>query len=684
MHKRWGIIIVFLSIFLCYNQSNILASTSKIEPRRILALFDSNETSVIKSNIHGRLEMPLNRLGLMVDYLDITKDKLIDTSKYRGILIWFNDQKMQHPAMYLKWLLKQLNNNQRVVLIGSLGAETNMQGKSVDEHLYTQVLNAMGLSYGKYGDLIDPIRVQYHNLKEQKNLFDYETKLPPQDLIYHDIRPSGFGMQAWRITYLKDIADSQAIAIGVGKRGGFISEPNFAYRVFEAPQWQISWDLNPFIFLEAAFNTQNLPKADVTTITGCRVAFSHIDGDGMANKSINLPGRQRISPEVCYDEILKTNTYPITIGLVACRIDKNGLVHNQLDVFKNIMQLPHVQPTAHGYCHPMNWAKHKVGIKYPHYIYSDYLETVGAIKLVEKLTVPKNKKAQVFLWTGDCDPTEAQIALLRKNGYLNLNGGNSRYDAIYNSRATIAPLTVAKGKELQIYAPAGNEYLYTNGWHQDKGGFVHILDTFKNTASPRLIALNLYYHFYICENQAGLNSLKKIYAWLSKQELNWIDVADYCRMVLDFTSLKIYRLSDDNSAWQFKTNGYLKTIRFDNETRAVDMQKSKGVLGWDYFCNSLYVSINAKNTKIYLSANPKNIFSLKKSTHNLLAPQLTKHNFLAKIKLFCKSGLFEFRSIHTPTVYLNNKQIKTNFKNGIYSFKIPADKVKIVELKIGF
>jgi hypothetical protein len=217
----------------------------------------------------------------------------------------------------------------------------------------------------------------------------------------------------------------------------------------------------------------------------------------------------------------------------------------------------------------------------------------------------------------------------------------------------IMPSGVQKGTQRQVYAPAGNEFLYTDGWQTNKGGFSLVIQTFERTAKPRFLPVNLYYHFYLCEQYAGLESLKKIYRWLGTQELNWIDVAHYCRMVNDFNSLTMRALSDDASAWAFSGTGHTETIRFDHEAREIDMNRSRGVVGWNHFDNALYVSVTGKEIVIYLTETPPPSLSIVQSTHYLSHPKVSKNSITAQVRLFAHSGHLEFRSPVTPTASIN-------------------------------
>src|SRR5712692_4254266 len=78
-------------------------------PRRVLALYKSYELVDVPggrrrknptlSEIHQLAQMPLNWLGLMVDYHDLATGLPDDSimRRYRGVLTWFQSELMDEP-----------------------------------------------------------------------------------------------------------------------------------------------------------------------------------------------------------------------------------------------------------------------------------------------------------------------------------------------------------------------------------------------------------------------------------------------------------------------------------------------------------------------------------------------------------------------------------------------------------
>jgi hypothetical protein len=383
----------------------------------------------------------------------------------------------------------------------------------------------------------------------------------------------------------------------------------------------------------------------VTTAFGSRAAFAHIDGDGMDNMSQDLPGKPRKASQVVRDEILTRYPVPITIGLVGARVDPKGLGSREaFSLWRSIMALPHVQAGCHGYGHPFNWSAGDVGLPLPGYRFSEAGETYEAMKMLERLVLPEDRTVEVFLWTGDCAPTEKAIDEVERYGALNMNGGNPRYDALYNSLSHISGLTRPVGRYRQTYAPAGNEYLYTEEWTENYGGFVHVLDTFKRTETPRLLPVNLYYHFYLAERQAGLRSLRAIYDWAVGQSFCWIHAAEYIRAVQAFHRLRLEPLP--GAGWRVRDYGACRTLRFDATQDRVDLDRSRGVLGFTHHDGSLYVSLAPEESaSVYLSDAAPTRFALRESVGALRKVEASPQGWRAEVRLYVPGGL----QLWTPT-----------------------------------
>ena len=406
------------------------------ELRRVLALYDSTEPVANRPDVnfvHLLLEMPLNRLGMVVDYHDVNTRPLPDAQRYRGIVIWFTDNAMDDPTGYLTWVRQAVRGGTRIVIVEGLGADVTRRGVSAPAALISDVYLAFGLRRDvTMPPSINPFVIRYDDKKPER--FGFETKERPGENSYTRYTPAAKDVDVWRTANRTDIKNSEGVAIAVSPRGGFIVQSGAALRESDQQGYRAKWDLDPFAFLAAALECEDTLRPDVTTAFGSRVAFSHIDADGYANMAQDLPGEPRTCTRVVLDEVLKKYPVPVTVGFIVGHLDPKALGSEaELKLARAIMAEPNVQPGCHGYAHPLDWEKKQVGLKIPGYKYDVRMETLGAIEFLEKEVLDGKRKVDVFQWTGDCEPGEDALKLLNDDDRLEINGGSTRYDSARKS-----------------------------------------------------------------------------------------------------------------------------------------------------------------------------------------------------------------------------------------------------------
>jgi len=567
------------------------------QERRVLALYDSSEpvaNAPDRNSVHQLLEMPLNHLGMAVDYHDADAKSLPEISGYRAVIVWFADDKMRRPEEYCRWLTEGIRAGTRIIAIGGLGAGRDRNGKETDPEVLSEVYKLMGLRRDpSVGFTDNPFVISYDDQKP--GVFGFETDLPPGQPSYDCVRAAGDSVDVWRSISRTDVKNSQGVAVAVGSWGGFALNESCIMRSFSEPAYHVKWDVDPFAFLQAALNCNNMLRPDVTTSFGARAAYSHIDGDGMVNMTRNVPAGSRTSAEVIIEEVLQEYPVPVTVGLIVGRVDPEALGDSEsFELGQRIFRLPTVQPGCHGYAHPLNWTEEKAALDIPGYEFDLAAETTGAIQYLEKEVLPEGEQVKVFQWTGDCEPPARALELCKEAGVLTINGEDSRYDAAHDSVFFIAPLTRPVGGDRQVNASACNEYIYTERLTQNFGGFQNVIETFKRAESPRrLLPVNVYYHFYSGERLASLRALKHVYDWCLKQPLCWIHTSEYARAVQDFHRARVGR-TEDGGYW-IEDFGDCRTVRLPDCDREVDMSLSEGVLGFNHHNGDLYISLRAED-----------------------------------------------------------------------------------------
>lgn len=611
----------------------ILPTNASEDNRLILGLYDSKEDPLRLSPIHKQLGLPFNRLGMKVEYHDVQEKKFPDATKYRAIAIWFTDEKMPRAEVYLKWLADASKNGVRLLAFNGFGADLDEDGTEVKPALKELPYRMLGLNLGTIGDFYNPFKIKL--VEDNPKNFSFEVNTPNPKPVYRDIRIIDDSVTPWLSIERTDIKDSLALVIGTGAKGGFIADSNFAVRYYQSPVWQTKWDLNPFKFLEATLGLKQNLRPDTTTAFGARSAFSHIDADGALNLTLDIKDGQRPATEVLLEQVLKEYPLPVTVGFIAYETTKESSTGNKfIKLFKEILALPNTQAAAHGYTHPMIWAEGTLGIRGPvGYKFDPVQETVGAIDIIQQEICPPRKKAELFLWTGDCLATHPTLQALENRGFYNMNGGDPRLDGLYSGLCNIPALTRPVGNLSQTYAAACNEYLYTNGWTENFSGYENVLQTFKNTANPRYLPVNIYYHIYLCERQAGLDSLLKVYNWAMKESLCWLTALEYCKVVDGFFSARTGRTASDG--YYIENYEGLHTVRLDNELRHVDIASASNIAGYNHTNGSLYISlIPGTRAEFSLVSNEGRDLYIKSSTSLLRNIQISSNQITAEIRLY--------------------------------------------------
>jgi polysaccharide biosynthesis protein PelA len=608
----------FLLLFFCFFFfANSLAQAQTPLKRKILAIYSSskeiNDPSL--TSLHQNAEMPLNHLGLDVYYHDVNKP--LPSSKkmrdYLGIISWFRGTiTMKNTTTYCRWLKQQMLQGIKLVILEEPGFMANswdsVSGSCQD------VFELLGVKYlADYQD--DPL---FTEIKfKDSSMVEFERKISLNEgLDYRLIRPIAATVKPYLQLTRTNSKNSKSTLVFTSKRGGYAAPGFVIYENVDLIHRH--WRINPFKFFAKAFGIENSPIPDTTTLNGNRIFYSHIDGDGIFNMS--KIDRKSFSGEIIDEGILKQfSDMPVTVSIITGYLDIQKFQSvRSFQLYKNMFTRPNVEVASHGHGHPLNWRKGTLAITPPGYVFSAKKEIQGSISMIRELLMHLDikKTVDLFLWTGDCLPNESQIELADNFGAFNVNGGDTRFDRQFPSYAFVYPLGLNFSKSRQIYSSNSNENTYTGLWEGPHYGFKILIETFQRTESPiRVKPANIYYHFYSGERHAGLISLSSAYEYAKKQDIFGIFTSEYARIANDFYVTKIFPLK--GGGYEIRNKGYLKTIRFDNTDLNIDFNRSKNILGFRHFQNSLYVSLGEQGPyKIFLTSKiPTKPYVIQASFH---------------------------------------------------------------------
>ena len=600
-------------------------------PRKVIALYDGLSTeSLDETQLHRLLEFPVNHLGLSLVYWDVAKD-LPDSSALPSNLFvsWFQ-KPLINSEEFLAWAEEAHQQGARFAVLGHNGM-THLEER--------RWLALLGLEHHGFASVTHRSRITDWDPK----LVGFECRPDPVLPPYPILKPATAEVTS-HLSLTSDIPGlpKGSALVTTGPGGGRIAGGYALCRVPEIDR--VRWLVNPFAFFEKAFGLPQRPIPDTTTLSGRRIYFSHIDGDGWGNRSEIAVGEESnpLAGRVLAEHLFKAYPdLPLGLGLVGGELDKSlsFVASEAIPLAREVLALPNVEVAAHGYSHPLRWGELELYDRAAEIAEIDEirsrttkppalrgLDWVGgrlqkspndlrffdgelprvfasepfsleneigdALDYATSLA-PEGKEAKSFYWTGDALPFAEAIAMTRKLGVSNMNGGDSRYDGLYPSVAYLAPISRSPNGERQIYAGITNEVLFTDGWTKNFHGQIILEDTVKRTEAPRrLKPYNLYYHTFSGEKHASVRSLKRLHDLAQSQTFIPVWPSRYIAAADGFFSTRITRTGDRE--WQIENRGGLHTLRFDTDDAIyIDTSTSTGVIGLRRVNTSVYIALDS-------------------------------------------------------------------------------------------
>ncbi len=559
-------------------------------PRAILALYNGLEPEVDAENnpIHQRAELVLNHLGLTVELRDVQKPlpSAAEMARFRGVLSWVARAPLKQPQKYLAWIAEQAAAGRRVVLLDGVGASQDTVGRETPAAELNRALEAIGIRYlGNRTD--DPQRIAVEH--KDPAMVEFERALPRRIELYEQyqlVDPSQ-GKSYLRLRRRdRPEGEGSSDVVVVTPRGGLVAAGYVYDELRLAGNYVLSWRINPFRFFAEAFGLERTPRPDFTTLGGARIYYSHIDGDGFP--SITEVNRKSMCGDFTREEVLEKYNLPVTVSFVVAEIKPppRGLGSPEMvRLARRIAALENVELAVHGLAHPMDWrARDKAIVSYelPGYKMSADQEIVFASRYIRDVLAPPGKTTKVMLWTGWCNPAEDQLALTYQEGLYNLNGGDPVMSGEFPSYMHLAPPIHVVGKHRQYFTSGPNEYILTEEWQPPYHRWRNLIQIFQRTETPRrVVPMNVYYHFYVVEKPPALAAMHDIMRWVIAQHPAALFVSEYIDVVRDFETMRVARLDPtSDEGWRVLNSGYARSVRFDRWDRHVDLERSRGVLGY--------------------------------------------------------------------------------------------------------
>jgi hypothetical protein len=619
------VLIIILAVFTAAAGFAFDAAAESTVRREILALYDSGrEAQPDETLIHKLAEMPLNHLGYIVRYHDVREPlpEVGALQRYRAVLTWF-EAPLAPATAYLDWGRKAAAAGARFVILG----ETGGNPFSGDLALVNTLIANIGLQHA--GQVVGNT-LGTRVVGQDASLIGFERPLdivlPPYPILRAGKMSPHVGLEVEPAGHT-GLKTSILVATSAG--GGFAATGHIYY--YDRDANRLKWIINPFAFFRHALGHELFPIPDVTTISGRRLYFSHVDGNGW-NNAVQIEGyreRGAIAAEVLENELIAPYPdLPVTVGLIAGNVDETlgGRAESGV-IATRLFALPHVEIASNTYTYPLVWSAFEnssrngpaygkqedpsvisavvsrlagkvpagpaaVNRVYTRDPFDLSIEVAAAVALAQSLAPPR-KGVPIYAWSGDNRPFAAAVAAARDAGLRNINGGGTRLNAHFPSVAYVSPISRPVSGERQIYAVGRNENHYFDDMGRPNYAFANLKETIHNTGSPRrLTGIDLYYTVHSAERPATLSSVKSTLELVRNLPLAPINTSEYAAIADGFFAVEIHALGE--SRWLIRNRGAVQTLRLDDaDTLELDPTRSKGAIGQNRHEHALYIALDA-------------------------------------------------------------------------------------------
>lgn len=547
-------------------------SSVQVQPRRVAIVHDPREGDVALSASMRLIGGLLEYMGYRVDYL--SSDNLPGyrfDGLYAGVLTWMTSGPPDNAAAFDAWLGARLDEQVPVVFMAGLPVNSAV------------LIKRLGLKLVKQAS--EPAyKVATHD-KSLLGAFEAPLTVRNRDLIGVAVLPGG----PTPALELKDQDGTSIAQVATAKWGGLALNP---YVIEDNPE-RSRWILDPFAFLQKALQLSPLPRPDVTTENGRRVATVHIDGDGFPSRA-EVRGTP-YAGQYALEGFIEPYPFLTSVSVIEGELSPKGMfpvLSRELEpIARRMFANPKVEVATHTYSHPFylqpelarkreNFtAEYGLEMAIPGYNKLDMRREIFGSRdyINSRLTTPEKPVKMVF-WPGDALPGADTIKLAYEAGLMNVNGASTMLTRANSSLTNLNPLLRPTEHGLQYNAPITNENVYTNLWKGPYYGFRDLIETFELSDSPRRMrGLHLYYHFYSATKQASVKAMHEIYDYMVAQHPISLWMSDYIPRMHGLYQSSLARTADGN--WQVRGLDALRTLRLDPALGWPDLGRSQGVAG---------------------------------------------------------------------------------------------------------
>lgn len=613
------------------------------ERRVVIALTDATpeEHLLTMDPVSLLVDMPLQHLGLIVRRWPVASGPPPDAwlAEARAILTWFGTRPVEpgEGAWVREWIMESaLPAGLRIVVLGEPGLLERDRDGVVDTRLWAELVARIGLVESQEW-CADPLRVVVEDLGPGLCACEAPVLAP----IHRGVRVDGLFGRAWVTT--RDRPDGRPIApVVTGPFGGLALNP-FVVTI-GSDIGERRWHLELFAFLREALGVEGLPVFDPVVLNGRRLFFVQVDGDGFESVSTVRPGE--LAGSVFLHDVIDRFALPFTVSIIVASVtdaltpSRAGSIEDpRATLARDALTRANVEIASHGVLHPLQWNAPLRPDSPPRsvvwyqalagYAYSPRAEVDDSVEFIDRMVQGSQRSVRTMLWTGDAVPPAEALAAARARGLANVNGGTYRWDSGTDSVGYVRPLVRFEGDELQVFCGAPNENLYEGFFDRHPGAFRHVATSLERTGAPRLLKpANVYVHFYAAERAERLRSVQGLLQRFGVDEPTApVFASDWWGAAHDaFTDARVTRVAGgrasaaaDDVTFAIRHYGRCRTLRFDDERRAVAFADSPGVLGARRIGAALYVhlcpEVEGTPTRVHLCAAPPPALQLEEANH---------------------------------------------------------------------
>lgn len=649
-------------------------SSIEVQPRRIAMLYDPTEGDFSRNQGHTKLASLLEYLGYRIDYLaaDQSLPQRPARGLYAGVVTWMTSGPPVDSQFFSDWLSARLDERVPVVFLAGLPVDNDM------------LLQRLGLQRTP-----EPLREKPERVEHDRELLGhFEAPLPRRTRDIPAITALKNGPQP--VLSMADGHGQTYTPVVIGDWGGMALSPF----VLDEEGEQTRWILDPFAFLQRALRLPPLPRPDVTTENGRRIATVHIDGDGFISRA-EVTGTP-YAGQMVLDEFIRPYPFLTSVSVIEGETGPRGmfphLAREVEPIARQIFAEEKVEVASHTFSHPFFWQPEVVkrredfnpeyGFKMaiPGYDQIDFeREIIGSRDYINSRLTSPDKPVKLLFWSGDALPDAQTIELAYASELLNVNGGNTVLTNAYPSLSRLYPLLRPTTGGIQYYAPIANENVYTNLWKGPYYGFRGLLETFELTEHPRrLRGLHLYYHFYSGTKQASIRTMRQIYQRMVEAQPLSLWMSDYLRRLHGLHQASLARRED--GSWRIRGLDGLRTLRLDAELGWPDLLRSRAVAGVRELPQGRYVHLSAAEAQLVLrdSRDPRPALeeaNIPLEDWRYLAEDRVHFSFAGAFPL-----QFSVRASGTCRVTLDGQTFQGKAEQGLWRFQLPMTQVRDAQL----